>query len=114
MADEMGHIRELSRPTEETLRYGGAPIDRRGEDARSEFREFRELRGEMRENRSESSERVKRLENRVGSLAQRVAYLEGYIKAERDGEARALRIGIGVALLIATISVIINVIGFLV
>ena len=111
MADEMGHIRELSRPTEETLRYGGAPIDRRGEYARSELRE---LRGEMRENRSESSERVKRLENRVGSLAQRVAYLEGYIKAERDGEARALRIGIGVALLIATISVIINVIGFLV
>jgi len=93
MADETGYIRELSRATEETPRYGGAPIERRGEDARSELRALR-------------SERVEPLELRV-------ARLEGYIQAQRDGQDRALWIGIGVTLLIATASLIINVIAFL-
>ena len=93
MADETGYARELSRATEETPRYGGAPVDRRGEDARSELRALR-------------SERVEPLELRV-------ARLEGYMQAQRDGQDRALWIGIGVTLLIATVSLIINVIAFL-
>ena len=93
MADETGYARELSRATEEAPRYGGAPIGRRGEDARSELRALR-------------SERVEPLELRV-------ARLEGYMQAQRDGQYRALWIGIGVTLLIATVSLIINVIAFL-
>ena len=95
MADETGYIRELSRATEEAPRYGGAPVDRRGEEeyAHSELRALR-------------SERVEPLELRV-------ARLEGYIQAQRDGQDRALWIGIGVTLLIATVSLIINVIAFL-
>ena len=93
MADDMGYIRELSRATEEAPRYGGAPIDRREEDARSELRAPR-------------SERVEPLELRV-------ARLEGCIQAQRDGQDRALWIGVGVTLLIATVSLIINVIAFL-
>ena len=93
MADETGCIRELSRATEETPRYGDAPIERRGEDARSELRALR-------------SERVEPLELRV-------ARLEGYIQAQRDEQYRAIWIGIGVTLLIATASLIINVIAFL-
>ena len=93
MADETGYARELSRATEETSRYGGAPIDRRGEDAHSELRALR-------------SERVEPLELRV-------ARIEGYMQAQRDGQDRALWIGIGVTLLIATVSLIINVIAFL-
>ena len=90
MADETGYARELSRATEDAPRYGGAPIDRRGEDARSELR-------------APSSERVEPLELRV-------ARLEGYMQAQRDGQDRALWIGIGVTLLIATVSLVINVI----
>ena len=93
MADETGYARELSRETEEAPRYGGAPIDRRGEDAHSELRAPR-------------SERAEPLELRV-------ARIEGYMQAQRDGQYRAIWIGIGVTLLIATVSLIINVIAFL-
>ena len=93
MADDMGYARDLSRATEEAPRYGGAPIDRRGEYARSELRAPR-------------SERAEPLELRV-------ARIEGYIQAQRDGQYRAIWIGIGVTLLIATVSLTINVIAFL-
>ena len=94
MADETGYARDLSRATEEAPRYDGAPIDRRGEYARSELR----------------APRAERVEE---PLELRVARIEGYIQAQRDGQYRAIWIGIGVTLLIATVSLIINVIAFL-
>ena len=69
MADETGYIRELSRATEETPRYDGAPIGRRGEDARSELRAPR-------------SERVEE------PLELRVARLEGYPSPARRAVPR--------------------------